>query len=634
MFPYLGTKLYPVLVFFLCFCLNSGLCSHDVTIRGNEHFRTGKIKSFVFFPKSFSTFSKWEIQQWINAVRTEVIYEYENAGFFDITVGVDVRKDSVKGKDRWASSIIIQEGARYRFGRVELVTTDGSSPLMTPEALRTKPEMFFNSEKTNRDKRDIEKRYGDLGYAKRRVKQDYIIRDSLKTIDVVFTVDPSYLVVFDTLIVKNRREKISSDNPGVSDETLIRRILKMKRGDTVRLSETNKYKAKLKSTRIFNHVRLKDSLLTDNMRRSALMLSLEERVPGRINSALFWETEDGFGVEAGWAHKNILGNFYDGRANVRIAQRRQNINTGLGNPLLFGFLWRWDNDLDLIWRQDPNENQSSFDAIFSSSLSHPFARWARYVGTVEFEGTTQKIPVPSTLGDTITIEKSRVINLNAISSIIFTFVDNEFNPHKGSRFTLIFGNGGPFIDEDDEFHIASLRHNWLEIKTSCFLPLARAYTGAFRLNGGMFTNNGRSNSRRFFLGGRNSIRNLEYRELCPERDIVIEGGDTTIACIPEVTPLYYLTSLELRMGLLSRIRFNPDKFWKNFQHMQVVPFVDMGQVWEAGKPQNPEGRGADVGLGLRLPITVFNFRFDYAVGWDDGPEWRKSKFLIDLAQAF
>ena len=88
------------------------------------------------------------------------------------------------------------------------------------------------------------------------------------------------------------------------------------------------------------------------------------------------------------------------------------------------------------------------------------------------------------------------------------------------------------------------------------------------------------------------------------------------------------------MKILSGFNFNPDKFWHSLNQLQVVPFSDFGQVWERERPQNPEGSGFDVGLGLRLPITIFNFRFDYAIGWDRGPVWENSKFLIDLAHAF
>jgi len=66
----------------------------------------------------------------------------------------------------------------------------------------------------------------------------------------------------------------------------------------------------------------------------------------------------------------------------------------------------------------------------------------------------------------------------------------------------------------------------------------------------------------------------------------------------------------------------------------VVPFWDYGRIWDKGHSLTPEGRGMDVGLGIRFPLIVFNIRLDYAVGWNSGPEWNEWRLQFDLAQAF
>jgi outer membrane protein assembly factor BamA len=615
----------------LCVCFaRPGVCSFDIIIQGNEFFSRRKIKSFISFPKSFEGLKQRDILQWTANAQEDVTYEYEDKGFFNVQVGAAVHNDTSRGRDKWESVIIIQEGPRFTYGPTKLVTTDRSAPLISLYDLRTRAGREFDAEYPYRDKRDIERVYGDIGYAKRKVKFDYSFDDSLKTINVTFTIDPSYMIKFDSLIVRNRREKKSTFIQWNSNEKLIRKILKMNKGDTVRLSNTNSFKSKLKSTRLFNYIRLKDSLISEENKRSALILKLEERVPGRISSAVFYETIDGFGGEAGLSHKNILGRFYDAKAKVRLAQRRQRISLGLGNPLLFGSRWRLDNDMDLIWRQERLGMLSSFDALYSSSLSRRFSAWARFVGSVEFEGTTQR-QEKIVAADTSLI-KPRVINLNVIGAFEFSFLDNDFNPTRGTRFVFTFGNGGPFIDENNEFKLISLRHNWGEVKSSAFYPLAKWWISALRFDVGSFSHPGESNSRRFFLGGRNSIRNADYRSICPEKKLY-EGKDEP-ECVPNSTPVYYLTSFEMRMGVLSGFQKGKSLVWNSIQQIQLVPFTDYGRIWEQSGKILPEGKGHDVGLGLRLPITVFNFRIDYAVGWDKGPDWNKWKIIIDLAQAF
>lgn len=592
----------------------------ELNIMGNENLSSRKIKALLSVPKSFEKYEKYEIRRWIYGSQLDIGYAYENLGYLDAGINIHVYKDTLKNRAKWNVNVAVQEGPRYVFGNVNLVLADDSKPLVKKKDLKTRPDEFINPEYPADDKRHIEKIYGNKGFAKRQVKVDYQINDSVKTVDVNFLVDPSYMVVFDALVVRNKREKQTDSSRGLSNETFIRRIFKIEKGDTVNLSEANEFKARLKSTRAFNYVRLKDSLIAGEINKSVLTLALEERVPGRISNSLFWETEDGFGVESGLNHKNLLGKFYGGKINVRLAQRKQSVSLGMTNPLLFGRRLRLDNNLVLIWRDEPRDYESDFDAIFTSSLSRYFAKWMRFSGTLEFEGTRSLL------------EFKRVINLNTYGTLALLFIDNELNPNRGSKFAFTLGNGGPFIDKNNEFKFTELRHNWLEIKSSYFYPLSWFSVGALRLDGGVFSRDGGDNSKRFFLGGRKSIRNKDFREICPER--VLRQDSSSADCSPDVTPVYYLMSFELRLRILSGIDFDEKKSWKKLKQLQVVPFTDYGRIWDYGAPVKEEGKGFDVGLGIRLPLLVFNFRFDYAVGWNGGPDFDDYRFIIDLTQAF
>ena len=60
--------------------------------------------------------------------------------------------------------------------------------------------------------------------------------------------------------------------------------------------------------------------------------------------------------------------------------------------------------------------------------------------------------------------------------------------------------------------------------------------------------------------------------------------------------------------------------------------MDIGNVWEVGKPVAPEGEGKAYGLGLRYSLlSIFNLRVDFAT---DGPEFHNWAWVLDLAQAF
>jgi hemolysin activation/secretion protein len=99
-----------------------------------------------------------------------------------------------------------------------------------------------------------------------------------------------------------------------------------------------------------------------------------------------------------------------------------------------------------------------------------------------------------------------------------------------------------------------------------------------------------------------------------------------------VEPAYFLTSFEVRTSPFSSAFINPEGKLRFLLGLQVVPFVDFGNVWEVGKAMTPEGEGKAYGLGLRYSLlSIFNLRVDFAT---DGPEFRNWAWVLDLAQAF
>jgi hemolysin activation/secretion protein len=97
-------------------------------------------------------------------------------------------------------------------------------------------------------------------------------------------------------------------------------------------------------------------------------------------------------------------------------------------------------------------------------------------------------------------------------------------------------------------------------------------------------------------------------------------------------PAYFLTSYEIRSSPFSSAFINPEGRWKWLLGVQVVPFMDYGNVWQVGKTVTPEGRGRAYGLGLRYSLlSIFNLRVDYAV---DAWKPAHQAWVLDLAQAF
>ncbi|MDB5047630.1 MAG: outer membrane protein family [Fibrobacteres bacterium] len=594
-----------------------------VVYEGNDHLSRKKLDAVLSAPDKPKELSPEDWEDWVDEAAASITDLYGETGYLDAAVKVDAPGlDSAKADDN-RIRIHIREGDRYRFGKVAIVTTDHAPSVIEAEKLRSRTGKAFEKDLVFRDRREILNAYGDAGFLHARSAETLAPDTASKTVNLEITVDPGPAVVFDTLAIRDLREGDTTGKSGVTNTRLLKSLLGIKPGDTVSLSTINTFERKLKSTRAFNYVRLRDSLLETKGNRSALILSTEERVPGEADLSVFFETQYGGGVAANWTHGNMLGQLHEGRLGGSWAQRKQSVYLGYASPLFFGTSLRFDNDLVANWYQDSElqkmarSYEGDFDITNASKISRSITSWSRGVSTTELTGQSEK------LDSTVT---ERAFNLNFINSVFFSFLDDAVNPARGARWSFTWGNGGSFLNEGKIDVPVSVRHNWLEGESAYYYPLMERIKLAFRLDGGRFYGDGGLNSERFFLGGPRSVRSFGWRKVCPERD----SNDVCIKLGLE--PAYFLTSFEVRSSPFSAAFINPDGHWRWLLGVQVVPFVDYGNVWQVGKSVTSGGEGRAYGLGLRYSLlSIFNLRVDYAV---DGWERNNSQWVLDLAQAF
>jgi outer membrane protein insertion porin family len=602
-------------------CLAPAAPGASLETSGNDHFSRKKIESALAAPDKPLTLSPEDWESWSEEAASALSDLYQEAGYFDAAFRFE-RAASPKPKEDGIVKVAVREGPRYRIGKVAVVPGDGSAPIVPPDRLKSRAGKPFDRDLVFRDRRSILNGYGDAGFLHARTTEKVSPDTSAKKVDLEYDVDPGPAVVFDRFIIRNLRENDTTGTSGVTSTRLLRNLLALKPGDTVSLSRLGSFERKLKSTRVFNYVRVKDSLMADQGNRSALILATEERIPGELEYSAFYETQYGAGIGANWSHGNMRGQLHEGRLGGSLAQRRQSLYLGYASPLLFGSSFRFDNDLVATWTQDSRLQSGAglydgdFEITNSSRISRALSSWSRYVGTTELAGLREKI-------DSVRFDRN--FNLNFINSVFISFLDDAVNPAKGARWAFTWGNGGPFL-AGGEVQVPTLsRHNWLEVESGYYLPITERFKLAFRFDGGRFYGDGGSNSERFFLGGPRSVRSYGFRQVCPETS----GG----VCVKEgLEPAYFLTSFEIRANPFSSSFINPEGKLRWLTGLQVVPFVDYGNIWEIGQSLNPEGEGRAFGLGLRYSLlSIFNLRLDYAV---DGLERKHDQWILDLAQAF
>lgn len=597
-----------------------------VEIQGNSLLSRGKILDLLSgqdFPAEPDT-TVWE--SWAEDAAALLLENYHELGFFLAAITV---KPQIKARN---DSLIaarvkfeIAEGMRFKFREVRIESTSRPAPLAIEE-LRCRRGRNFGRELMGKDRRDILRAFGNSGFLHAKASESWRLDSTAHAVDLVFHVEPGDPLVFDTLMIRITREGDTTGQPGLTREAMLRELLQIERGDTVFLRKTSAYERKLRSTHVFNLVRLKDSTLDSSTGRAAMLLKAEERIPGSMEWSAFYETQFGPGFSGNWTHSNLFGRLHEAHTLLSMAQKRQSLFLGYASLLFLGSPFRFDYDFSIDWQQESRfaEDKPFFAGDFlvenQGRLSRAFGSHYRWVTGAEFRGRSELID---------TLDRLRDFNLNWLNSAFATYVDDILNPTQGARFAFTWGNGGPTLS-GGEVNFVQERHNWLELESAYYWPFFSWLNLAWRVDGGRFFGKADFNAERFFLGGNRNVRSHSWRSVCPIED------STGICQQENLEPGYVLASLELRLSPFpSRWAFK-DNFLRHLPDFQWVPFVDYGLIWQMDSSIRPEGRGRAMGLGLRYVLfNIFNLRLDYAVDpyrkTSDG--WQ-SRWVLDLAQAF
>ncbi len=592
-----------LLVLFMVFYFTSLSYSLIIKTEGNIFYSDSKIEDMVedFFDNSEIDFLKPKNQI---ILRDYLVYEYRKMGFFEVVFSVSHNSDKVQIK--------VQENKRYFLDNINIKYSRADSGLVLDKInvnqLQLQKKSPFIEKDLIEDLKTIENFYKSKGYLNLKMSKEIRAEDSLGVVEVNFIVDLGVLFIFDTLKITLKRE--GENKKGKTSESYLRNLFGLKKGDVIKSNTYEDFTSKLRSSKNFVSVNIKDSILPNQ--KLFVALHLVEHIPGRFSTGIFWNTEEGAGIKSRIDYTNFFERFYQGNIGARVAHFTQRAFLSFTDPLFLGSRVIWNNRFLVVWRQNRINQISPFILNFKTTLALSRKNY-RTSSTLELVAKQR-----------IEAQDNSVFNANFLFSFNL-FNTNVFrNRTKGSNLTLIYGNGGSLIDSKNNINIESSRHNWLETKNSFYFSFSSWIVLATRLDGGLFFQNGEDNSRRFFLGGNNSIRSSETQRICPSIE------KSTGFCFDNIQAAYGLWSLEPRVKVFYRFK----NFPKVIRNLQLVSFVDIASIWEVAL-FSKRVNATDVGIGLRIPFFIFHLRLDYAVESDlSGLDFSQSRFILDASQAF
>lgn len=563
-----------------------------VKFEGNDAFASGelrsKMKNKAWWIFSFLTgsgkFDEEEFAEDLDTLRVT----YKNAGYLDINIDEDKVRFEYPGKRRMRIVIPVEEGQRYRVGDIDII----GNTIYTDDELRPILAMrrgdVFSPEKLAEDEESLTDYYGSRGFLDTVVRVERVPNLQTRAIDINFRVRESEKFFVESINIQGNTKTKS---------TVILRELALAPGDVFDLVRMKTSQSRLENTRFFeqNGVNLSPEPTNIPGRRN-LRVSVQEGRTGNLSFGAGFSSlqRATLFLELTQANFDLFNrrSFFQGdgqkfRLGFQLGSESNQINLSFEEPWLFeqrlaaGFeAFRSETDFNST---QFNELRTGFEVYLRRRLFELVEGQLSYgLEVVDiFDVSPFASPIIQQEAGERTVSKVGVGFLRDTRN-------NLIHPTRGNRVSLNIDIAGGVFGGETDYVKADLRTSkyWLLADwplEQTFFILARA---------GTIVPYGDSEDvpffDRFFLGGPESLRGFEFREVGPKDPSTLEpiGGKS-----------YGFISGEYVVKIADPLR--------------VALFYDGGFVNSDENDFAPNNWNDNVGFGIRMRLLGSPVRLDY-----------------------
>lgn len=369
------------------------------------------------------------------------------------------------------------------------------------------------------------------------------------------------------------------------------------------------YGDRLRGLGLFNSVTLKPAL--DEWRRQSgpgkvaplpLDLSVEDAPFRSLGAEARYDTDTGFGVEAEWEHRNILGNGESLRLNLPVTTEKQGLVARFEKPAFLRSGQSLDAQASAL-----HEDTDAYERRGLAGYAYLNRRVNRYWrvgvgaggdgGQIAEDG--QGMRLYSVIGPRFTVRRDSR--------------DNKVSPRDGTLGKILVSPVAGYYDKT--FTALTGEAEWMgyyaPFHTRRGKPDDRLVLAA-RLAAGMMAGvplHAMPASMRYYAGGAGSVRGYSYQSLGPRNS----KGD------PLGGRSYQLVNLEARFKITDDVG--------------LVPFLDGGMAYREQYPTLDDMHWG-TGIGLRYYTPVGPLRLDVATPLNPVDGDPPVQFYISIGQSF
>ncbi|MDP1581195.1 MAG: outer membrane protein assembly factor BamA [Candidatus Didemnitutus sp.] len=562
----------------------------DIKFVGNTKTKARKLR------KEMET-KKWHLFSWISGGGRFIDSDfdedleklrdyYRELGYLDVEITEDKVNFNYVSAGRLVITVNINEGRQYHIGDVMFSGNKIHPSRLLRLVVRQRKGMVFIPSKLDKDVENIEDFYGRDGYLDTRAR--LIRKPNLETgnIDIEYQINESE---------KFQVESINIEGNTKTKSIVVLRELVLGPGDVFDSVRMKISKMRLENTRFFEDVNVTPESTNIPGRRN-LRVALREARTGNLTfgagfsslerAVIFTEiTQSNFDL---FNRKSFFqGDGQKFRLRMQLGSESSEVVLAFEEP------WLFERELALgfqLFRTTSDYNSAFYNEIRSGGQIYLRKRLFGLVeGTLTY---TFEIVDIANVDPTAPASIQSIAGQTTISKLGFSLLrdtrDKIVNTTRGNRMELITEiAGGPLSGDVNYYRV--------ELRGSQFYPVFEFQEQVLSLiaRAGVVQNFGKSNSvpffDQYFLGGPQTLRGFEFREVGPKNAFgEPEGGRT-----------YGFFSAEYSIDLVKPIRF--------------ALFYDAGFVNRDAYDFSPAEFNDNFGFGLRLFVAGAPLSLDFGI---------------------
>jgi outer membrane protein insertion porin family len=564
----------------------------DIKFVGNQHIVARKLKGEM-------ETKKWWMFSWLTGsgrFKDDQFEDdldklrdyYREQGFLDVDIPQDKVMFEYPKPDHLRLVINIEEGRRYFLGDITFSGNKLFTSQLLGRVVRQKKGFVFTPSKLDADVTRLEDFYGKDGYLDTRVRLTRKPNIATGNIDVEYTINESDKFQVESIVIEGNTKTKS---------TVILRELVLGPGDTFSTVLMKISKLRLENTRFFEDTNVTPQETNIPGRRN-MRIAVKEGRTGNLTFGAGFSSLERATLFAEVSQSNF--DLFNRRSFFQGDGQKFRLRLQLGSlssevVLSFEEPWLFQKQLGFgfsVFRTSSDYNSSFYSQIetgFEVHLrKHLYELWNGQLGY-----TYEIVDIKDVSPSASSIIQSLAGN-NALSQVGLTLErdtrDKIINTTNGNRVEVNLNVAGGPLGGSKINNFYSM-----EFRGSQFFPVFETQTQVLSLiaRGGVIQNFGKSADvpyyRKWYLGGPQTLRGFEFREVSP-RDQFAEpvGGKT-----------YGFFSAEYSLDIVSPIRF--------------AVFYDAGFVNKKAYDFNPGNYNDNFGFGLRLFVAGAPLSLDFGI---------------------